>query len=592
MGPVSRAWRLLATEGIAAVVGRAWRRLAEGPRRGPLSDRQYARWLAERRRTAPSLEALREAARSQPYRPLISVVMPIHAIAEVWLRRALDSVRAQVYADWELCAVNDAAPGPVVRRLLAEYAAGDGRVRMTHLSSNQGIAGASNVGLRMATGEFVGFLDHDDELYPDALLEVVRFLNARPETDLVYSDEDKIEPSGRRVQPFFKPDWSPDLLLSMNYIGHFVACRRSLLEAVGGFREGLDGSQDHDLLLRVTERTPRIGHVPRVLYGWRQVAGSAARDPSAKPAATAAGERAVAEALARRGVDASVEVAAPGRYAVRYAFRGEPRVSIIVPMRDRAALTRQCIASLEARTRYRNWELIVIDNGSRLEASRRFLAAVAARHRVLASPGPFNYSALNNLGAAQATGAHLLFLNNDTEAVGEGWLEALLAHSERAEIGAVGARLLFPDGRIQHAGVFLMGGQPHVAGHAFKHLRADTLAWRGLAQVPRNVIAVTGAGLMVRRAVFEEVGGFDERIAVILGDVDLCLRIGERGYRIVYTPEATLIHHESATRGRRPMPGDVGLMVARWHAKLERGDPYYNPNLSRFHEDLRLGFDR
>lgn len=582
---------MLATEGIAALVGRGWRRFTEGPRRGPLSDRQYALWLAERRRTAPPVEALREAAGRLPYRPLISVIMPVHDIGEAWLRRALDSVRAQAYADWELCAVDDATPSPAVRRLLDEYAAADPRVQVTHLSSGLGIAGASNVGLRMARGEFVGFLDHDDELYRDALLEVVRVLNARPDTDLVYSDEDKIESDGRRVQPFFKPDWSPDLLLSMNYIGHFVVCRRQLVEAVGGFRAGFEGSQDHDLLLRVTEKTAQIGHVPRVLYGWRRVPGSTAYEPSSKPGATGAGARAVADALLRRGIDGAVEATAPGRYAVRYALRDEPRVSIIVPMRDRTTLTRRCIASLESRTRYRNWELILVDNGSQQAVSRRFLESVSVRHRVLAAPGPFNYSALNNLGAAQATGAHLLFLNNDTEAMREDWLDALLRHSQRAEIGAVGARLLFPDRRIQHAGVFLMGGQPHVAGHTFKHLRADTLAWRGMAHVTRNVSAVTGAVLMLRRTVFEEVGGFDERIAVALGDVDLCLRIRERGYRIVYTPEATLIHHEGATRGRREASEDVSLVRARWHAQLEHGDPYYNPNLSRLHEDLRLGPD-
>jgi Glycosyl transferase family 2 len=319
MGPVVRAWRVLATEGLAALVGRGWRRFTAGPRRGPLSDRQYALWLAERRRTAPPIEALREAAQRLPYRPLVSVMMPVHDIAEGWLRRAVDSVRAQVYADWELCAVDDAAPSPAVRRLLDEYAAGDARVQVTHLSSGLGIAGASNVGLRMATGEFVGFLDHDGELYRDALLEVVRVLNARPETDLVYSDEDKIESDGRRVQPFFKPDWSPDLLLSMNYIGHFVVCRRRLIEAAGGFRAEFDGSQDHDLLLRVTERTAQIARVPRVLYGWRRVPGSMAHDPSAKPAATVAGARAVADALARRGLDG------PSRPRRRVAMRCDTR---------------------------------------------------------------------------------------------------------------------------------------------------------------------------------------------------------------------------------------------------------------------------
>ena len=289
MGPVARAWRVLATEGILALVGRGWRRFTEGPRRGALSDRQYARWLAERRRTAPPIEALREAARQLPYRPLVSVIMPVHDIAEAWLRRALDSVRAQVYSDWELCVVDDAAPSPAVRRLLDEYAAGEARVQVTHLSSNLGIAGASNVGLRMATGEFVGFLDHDDELSPDALLEVVQGLNARPATDLVYTDEDKIEPDGRRVEPFFKPDWCPDLLLSMNYIGHLVVCRRRLVEAVGGFRvrarrqSGSRSPPQGDRADRADR--PRAARVVRLATGSRLDGPR----PSTKPAATAAG---------------------------------------------------------------------------------------------------------------------------------------------------------------------------------------------------------------------------------------------------------------------------------------------------------------
>jgi len=553
-----------------------------------VAQRQYEVWLAKHRLTPARLAALREETRRLAYRPTISVVVPVYDVAETWLRAAIESVREQAYENWELCLVNDASPAPHVRPVLDEYAALDARIRVAHLRANSGIAGASNHGLRLATGEFVGLLDHDDVLYTDALAEVVRRLDRDPALDVLYSDEDKIELDGRRSSPFFKPDWSPDLLLACNYICHLAVYRRSLLEAVGGFRANFEGSQDYDLVLRVTERTRRIAHIPKVLYGWRRVPASVAATVAAKPYAYRAGQAAIAEALARRATEAKVAVFAPGRYHVRYALRGNPTISIVIPMRDRADLTRQCVASIESKSTYKKIELLVIDNGSVEEASRRLLDELALRHRVVRYDRPFNYSAINNFGVARATGDYLLFLNNDTEVETPDWLQAMLEHSQRHEVAAVGAKLLYPNRRIQHAGVFLMGTELAVAGHAFKHLPENTEAWFALAQVAREVSAVTAACMMVRRQVFEEMGGFDERIRVAFNDVDLCLRMRQAGYLVVYTPLATLIHHESATRKALHPPEDERLVRERWRELLAAGDPYYNPNLSRTREDFSL----
>lgn len=547
---------------------------------------QYRIWLQRHRLTPRAIAQTRGELATFTYTPLVSLVTPVHDPEETWLRQTVESVRAQVYPHWELCLANDASTEPHVKAILDEYAALDPRIRVIHLVDNEGIAGASNRALDLATGEFVGLLDHDDELSQDALFEVVKRLNEDPTLDLVYSDEDKLAADGARVDPFFKPDWSPDLLLSMNYIAHFIVFRRGLLIGSGGFRPGFDGSQDYDLLLRVTERTDKIAHIPRILYHWRKSPGSAAASPSAKPAAYEAGRSAIADALRRRGSAGSVEHAGAGRYLVRYRLHGTPLVSIIVPTRDRWQLLRQCLRSIEEKTDYPRYEIIVLDNDSVEPETRRYLEAVATRWPVWPCPGPFNFSTINNVGAAQAKGEYLLFLNNDTQAMRPDWLTAMLEHAQRPEIGAVGAKLLYPGGGIQHAGVVLgIGG---VAGHAFKHLPPDATSYFDLADIVRDCAAVTGACMMVRRKVFEEVGGFDERFKVAFNDVDLCLRIQRRGYRIIYTPLAVLYHHESATRGRVHPSEDDALAWRLWGDVIRAGDKYYNPNLSSSHEDWSL----
>jgi O-antigen biosynthesis protein len=431
----------------------------------------------------------------------------------------------------------------------------------------------------------VALLDQQDELAPEALLAVVARLAGEPDLDLIYSDEDWIDGSGRRREPFFKPEWSPDLLLSMNYLDRLTVARASLVREVGGVRSGFDGSEDYDLLLRLTERTRRIGHVPRVLYHRRAVAPDVVGQ-AGRPHSQGAAVRALSDALARRGLEGAVESPRPGLYRARYRVRGEPLVSIVMPTRDHAAMLRACIRSIEERTAWPRWELIVVDNGSTDREALEQLSDLERRHRVVRDPRPFNWSALNNHAVAAARGEHLLFMNNDMEVIAPEWMTALLEHDQRLEVGAVGARLLYPDGRVQHAGVVLgIGG---VADHAFKHLERDEPGYASLGHVVRNVSAVTGACLMTRRASFERVGGFDERLPVAFNDIDYCLKLRSAGLSIVYTPFALLHHHESATRLSLHPPEDEALLKVRWHDEL-LDDPYYSPHLARDRLDYALG---
>jgi GT2 family glycosyltransferase len=553
-------------------------------------ETQYGLWLQLNASSRTDLEEMRRASQTLSYQPLISIVMPVHDTDEVLLRRAIDSVREQAYQNWQLCLANDGSQKPHVGAVLDEYARLDVRIRVAHLPGNTGIAAASNHALQIASGEFVGLLDHDDELTPDALFEVAKRLAAQRHLDLVYSDEDKLDSGNRRVDPFFKPDWSPDLLLSMNYITHFAVFRRALLQELGGFRHGYDGSQDYDLLLRVTERTAGIAHIPKVLYHWRKTAGSAAVSPHTKPHAHEAGRRAIADALRRRRCEGSIESLDPGMYRIRYRLQGTPLVSIIIPTRDAWLLLRQCLDSLEAKTDYAAYEVIILDNESRDPAALKYLDSIVAKHRVYRWPGSFNFSTINNFGANKARGDYLLFLNNDVQIIRPDWLLAMLEQAQRSEVGAVGAKLLYPDGRIQHAGLVLSAKRP--PAHAFRLQRPDDPGYHRFADVIRNCSAVTGACLMVRRRVFEDIGGFDQRFRFAYNDVDLCLRLRRNGFVIVYTPFAVLYHHESATRGTLHPPEEEILYRQIWGETIGRGDPYYNVNLSQTREDWSLELGR
>lgn len=582
-GRLKRIGAAYADGGFARVVKTARKQLEHATIPDP-----YQIWLAQHDLTPERARQLREEVRTLVYQPTISIVMPVYNTEETWLRQAIESVRKQIYPKWELCICNDGSTAHHVSRVIAEYSRQDERIRALTSPQNRGISAASNSALSLATGEFVGFLDHDDALTPDALCEVVKLFNEQPDLDFIYTDEDKLTVDGRRVEPFFKPDWSPDLLLSMNYITHFAVVRRSLVQEIDGFTEGSDGSQDHDLFLRISEKTQKIGHIARPLYSWRKIPGSAAGDTQAKPYAHVTGRRALQEHLHRQGIVGEVVdgLVTPFRYRVRYKITGEPLVSIIIPIRDKVQLLKRCLESIEEKTTYRHFEVIIVDNQSEKPETLSYLASLP--HTVVPLPTPFNYSHLNNVGAAHARGEFLLFLNNDTEIIAGEWLTAMIEHAQRPCVGAVGAKLLYPDRTIQHAGVVL--GHGGVAGHAFWYLPEDSAEYFDFSHIIRNCSGVTAACMMMRKSVFAEVNGFDEKIRVAFNDVDLCLRVRERGYLVIYTPYAVLYHLESATRKNLHPLSDEDYVRRRWGRVIQRGDPYYNPHLSleRFDFSLRI----
>lgn len=559
---------------------------APGNNEFPNINKQYATWLLQHQLTTADIERMRANLGNLTYHPHISIVIPVYNTEEEWLRRAVESVEAQIYQNWEICIVNDASMNSRIKTILDAYAIANSRIRVKHLTNRLGIAGASAEALEMAKGEFVGLLDHDDEITPDALSEVVNWLNRNPQLDLLYSDEDKLNSNGVRVEPFFKPDWSPDLLLSMNYIAHFSVFRRSFLQLIGGFRSGYEGAQDYDLLLRFTERSNHIAHIPKILYHWRMDRSSSAHSAAAKPYAFESGRRAIEDALQRSQCEGSVQVLSPGKYVVRYKIVQSALTSIIIPTKDQFKNLRQCVTSIEEKTNYRPYEIIVVDNNSTDPETIQYLHAVSSKHHVLRYPQRFNFSAINNFAASHAKGEYLVFLNDDTQVLEAEWLTAMVEQAQRPEVGAVGAKLLYPNNCIQHAGViFGLFGE---AGHAFRSLPDNRTAYFGFADVIRNCSAVTAACMMVRRKLFQDLGGFDEALKVVYNDVDFCLRVRKEGYFVIYTPLAVLAHLESATRGRLRPAKEEDLFYRRWRALIDRGDPYYNPNLSLTHEDWSL----
>jgi GT2 family glycosyltransferase len=526
--------------------------------------------------------------------------MPVYDTPEALLREAIDSVLAQDYPHWELCIADDASSAAHVRELLERYRQADARIRVAYRGRTGNIAAATNCALAQATGEYVAFLDHDDRLHPLALHYVAEAIARNPLAGLVYSDEDKLDAQGRRYEPYFKCDFNYELLLAYNLVNHLAAYRRDLIEELGGLREGYDGAQDYDLALRAVERLPEraIVHVPKVLYHWRAAQGSTAASASNKPHAPDAGRRAVAEHLARRGVGARVTPAPelPHWNRVRFALpQPAPRVSIVIPTRDRADLLAPCLASIFARSSYPSYEIIVVDNGSREEATRKLLAAQPReRVRVIRDDSPFNYSALNNAGVRAAAGEFVCLLNNDIEIISEDWIEELVSFAAQPHVGAVGARLWYSDGRLQHGGVIL--GLGSVAEHAHRFLKKNQAGYFGRAALHQSFSAVTAACLLVRKAIYEAVGGFDEGLAVTFNDIDFCLRVRQAGYRNVWTPYAEMIHHESATRGidddaekRARAMRELQILERRWAAVLG-ADPAYSPNLTAERFDFSLAW--
>jgi GT2 family glycosyltransferase/SAM-dependent methyltransferase len=543
----------------------------------------YARWCRLRRLTARDRARLRAAAAAMPDPPRISVLLPVYNTPDRLLRAAIQSVLRQTYPHWELCVADDSSTAEHVRPLLEEYSRRDPRVRVTYRDTNGNISAASNTALEMARGEYVALLDHDDELAEHALSRVAEAIIADRSLDMIYSDEDKLEMDGSRNGPMFKPDWSPEFFLACMYTCHLGVYRTALVRQLGSFRSEFDSAQDYDLVLRIVARTSRIHHIPDVLYHYRRSPTSTARSIDAKPQAPDAARRALEYHLAETGRPGRVEPGPiPCTFRVRYHIRGNPRLSIVIPSACRPLpgaaaggwYVTRCVESIRRRSTYGNYEILVVDGGAIDPRLARELDRAGVRR--LTYDGPVNLAAKMNRGARACAGEHLLFLNDDTEVITPDWLESLLEFSQEEDIGAVGAKLLFPDGRVQHAGTAVLGGNPT---HPLMLWPGDAWGPMGSLVLHRNWSAVTGACLMTRRAAFGQVAGFDERFAVCYNDVDYCLRLQRLGLRVVYQPAARLYHHESASRAGGVAAAELRLFHQVWGRAWAR-DPYYNPNLS------------
>lgn len=558
--------------------------------------RLYDTWTAEDRAAAS------RHIDSFERQPLLSVVMPVYNPPEKFLRLCLDSVLNQVYQNWEFCIADDKSPTLHVRKVLDEYAARDPRVKVVYREDNGHISAASNSAIELAGGEFIVLLDHDDELPEHALYLVANEILEHPEVDLIYSDEDKIDTAGVRSDPYFKPDWNYDLLTSQNCISHLGCYRTSIIRDIGGFRVGMEGSQDWDLALRVIEKTQNVRRIPHILYHWRMIEGSTSQGRDEKPYAQTAGLQAVADHLERIGnrEDKIAVTKENTHYLERHVPLPAPTVTLIVPTRNRVDLLRQCVESIARLTDYPSYRFLIVDNESDDPETLDFLQQLLTRDdldaEVLKVPGPFNFSKLNNLAVARCETDLVALINNDIEANHAEWLSAMVSQAIRPEIGAVGAKLHFREGLLQHAGIFL--GFQDAAGHFFHELPWSFYGHANRANMVQNVSAVTGACLVVERKKYLEAGGLDEEaFAVAYNDVDFCLKLREAGYRNLYTPFARLFHHESASRGesektsarKEAAKEEIRALNQKW-GPLIRNDPAYNPNLTLESEECGLAF--
>jgi GT2 family glycosyltransferase len=553
--------------------------------RGAEAKSPYARWLESRKLWPRDLERLRALSRALAYRPKLSIIVATYDTAEVHLRAALDSVLAQTYEDWELCIADDASPQPHVRRILQEYAAGDRRVRILFRAENGHISRATNSALDIAEGEFVCLLDHDDVLSSDALFEVALLLNMHPDADFIYSDEDKLDDAtGQFVDPYFKPDWCPDSFLSRMYTAHLGVYRRSLVRELGGMREGFEGSQDYDLVLRLVERTHRIHHIPKVLYHWRGHALSTASEMDAKPYAAEAAQRAISEALDRRGQPGMVLAPAdcPGTYIVRYQIGHLGKVQICVLARSDVASLDRCLNSIFSNDAYGDFEVVLFldsRNPALLETCRRW-AADEARVRLPEHHVRDNPTRLRNASITDSSATYVLFVDDDTEVVTSDWLTAFVEQAQRPTIGAVGPLLIGSDGNVRQAGLIIGTNLIVTSGH--RSFPRDAFGYFSTLRSINNFSAFSGACTMVRREAFLNVGGLDEQLAMAYGDIDLCLRLQRAGYHNVYLPHVVFLEHKRGVEAEDPFRRfgpELELMRLRWRTD-EVEDPCYNPNLA------------
>lgn len=570
----------------------------------------YEPWFEHFKASEEELQKQRKQERKFVYRPLISIVVPAFQTPENFLIELLESVRSQSYSNWQLCIV-DASPTEEVKQYVEAYIREkqEERISYKHLEENLGIAQNTNAGLEMAVGEWIGLLDHDDLLAPEALYEMTAKMNEDSDFEVIYSDEDKItegkKGEWKHSQPHFKPDFSMDLLRSNNYITHFLCVKRNVLEQAGGFKKEFDGAQDYDFILRCTQKAQKVGHVSKILYHWRVHSNSTSDNPMSKQYAYEAGQRAIEEHLKRAGQNGTVSQRKFfGFYRVKYEVQGAPLVSILIPNKDQAGILKRCIESLEKST-YQNYEVIIIENNSEDTETFRYYEKLChakfekeveglscegtmprgQRIKVVTWKEGFNYSAINNFGASFADGAYLILLNNDIEIITKDWIEEMLGNCQRPEVGIVGARLYYPDNTIQHAGIVV--GIDGIAANMFPGMKREREGYMHRAATQLNYSAVTAACMMIDKHVFDKVGGLDEVLTVAFNDLDLCLRVGKAGYLIVYNPWIEAYHYESKSRGKedtkekvRRFGDEIEYIRARWITLLKEGDPYYNPNFS------------
>lgn len=561
-----------------------WIKLTE---RFQKTDIDYKEWLQEHKPSEKELEKQKNQVFA--YAPKISVLVPVYNTPEEFLKQMIQSVRVQTYPNWELCIANANPANDNVRRILDICTRKDSRIKVVDVVENEGIAQNTNRALDIATGEYVGLLDHDDLLEESALYEIVKRINENEKTDVLYSDEDKVTTNLEEYfAPNFKPDFNLDMLRSNNYICHFFVAKKELVEEVGRFRAVYNGAQDYDLILRCVEKAEHIEHIAKILYHWRIHQESTADNPLSKMYAYDAGKEAIEEHLKRCQTEGEVSLTDNlGFYRVKYKISGNPLISILIPNKDQKETLDKCLRSIEKLTDYDNYEIIIIENNSTEKETFEYYNEISKKEkiRVIYWQGEFNYSAINNFGAGYARGDYLLLLNNDMEVINGDWLQEMLSHCQREEVGAVGARLYYPDDTVQHAGIIIgIGG---VAGSVFVGMKRGYTGYMHRASIQQDLSAVTAACMLIKRSVFEEVGGLEEKLQIAFNDVDLCLRIRKKGYLIVYDPYVELYHYESKTRGPedtkekvRRFQSEIEYMRSHWISILKNGDPAYNPNLT------------
>jgi glycosyltransferase involved in cell wall biosynthesis len=564
-------------------------------------EKPYIEWISNIEKSQiPSSAAIADALSRFTTKPLISILIPTYNSNLKFLRECLDSVLKQTYTDWQLCIADDASSDDQVRQTLLQYAAKDNRIKLEFRKINGHICEASNSALKLATGEYVLLLDHDDLLAKEALFFLIESINQFPQAEIIYSDEDKVDPFGKRFEPHFKSDFNPDLLYSHNYISHLGVYKRDLLESIGGFRKGLEGSQDYDLLLRCLVKVSKdnVIHVPKILYHWRASADSTALTSSNKSYTSTAGLKALKHYFGSKGEQVDVSLGdSPNTYRVSWPIPDDqPLISLIIPTRDRVEILKQCISSILERTSYQNFEILIVDNDSVEPQTLEYFKQIQVsddRVRVLPFPGVFNYSKINNWAVEKSRGELIGLINNDIEVISGEWLTEMVSHALRPDIGAVGAKLLYPNETIQHAGVILgIGG---VAGHSHRYYSNNDQGYFSRLKLVQNYSAVTAACMVLRKELFHLAGGLDENnLKVAFNDVDFCMKITELGYRNLWTPFALLYHHESISRGVENTPekqarfiSESKFIEAKWGDKLKL-DPFYNPNLTLIHEDFSL----